>query len=103
MNAYVSETVENLEPGYVVETELAALLNCCGPLVTELDCGQLRVRGRQLATDLCERPRRTSDLNPKHVDLEFVLRRLDNVASVRLVYGVKKIEVDERREIDPYR
>jgi len=99
----VSETVEDLEPGYVDETELAALLDACGPLVTVLECRRLRVPGRKLA-DFGEPPR-AAGVDPKHVDLEFVLRRLDNVTGVSLVYGAKRTtaDADHRREMDPFR
>lgn len=102
MNAYVSKTVENLEPGYVDETELAELLEACGPYVDALDCEQLRVPIRRGFADFDES---TNEIvyDPVHVDLEFVLCRLDNVKTVRLVYGVKKTAQDEQRTRNAFR
>lgn len=102
MNAYVSKTVENLEPGYVDETELAELLEACGPYVDALDCERLRVPIRRRFTDFDES---TDEIvcDPVHVDLEFVLRRLDKVKTVRLVYSAKKTAKDEQRTRDAFR
>lgn len=102
MNAYVSKTIENLEPGYVDEEELAELLEACGPYVDALDCERLRVPVRRGFADLDES---TDEVvyDPVHVDFEFVLRRLDNVNTVRLVYGTKESAKDEQRTSDAFR
>lgn len=89
LTAYLSETVENLTPGYVDETELRELLTACGPHVTALKCKQLRVSRSPLE-------KLTSPRVPVHVSIDSVLSHLKSVRSVSLVYGPKKTAVGER-------
>jgi len=88
LTGYVSETVENLEPGYVDETELVQMLEASSAHVNKLVCKQLRIPGPKYpgledSTNMA--------YDPIHVDLELVLSRLKNVETVSLIYGIKKL------------
>jgi len=90
----VSETVGNLEPGYVDEAELSELLEACGPHVTELRCKQT-LTTISLLDELTLQESNALPRDPVHVDFEFVLRRLRNVRRLGIVYGPERIAVDE--------
>lgn len=102
LTRYVAETVENLEPGYVDETELSNLLASCSPHVTALECKQLRVSD-SLLERLALEESNMLPCDPVHVDIGFVLRHLENVRSLCLVYGPERISVDEKYTSDLYK
>lgn len=87
LTKYVSDVIENLEPGFVDETELSEVFTVCSPYVTAIDCRQLRIPG---PTSLMSPVKEKSEgYDPIHVDLSFVLNILKNIRTVSLVYGYK--------------
>lgn len=98
LNEYVSQTVENLVPGYVDETELAELLTACSPYVTAIRCRRLRVRNDNSLDETED-----SSKDPVHVDLGTVLRHLRNVESMSVVYGAGKDDDEEYSRPNAYK
>ncbi|XP_022173698.1 uncharacterized protein LOC111036106 [Myzus persicae] len=84
---YVSEIIENLEPGYVDETELSEILMVCSPYVTVIDCKQLRIQGSIVHTLAIDEPKGILPHDPIHIDMSFVLGILKNIRTLSLVYG----------------
>ncbi|XP_060875831.1 dynein regulatory complex subunit 5-like [Metopolophium dirhodum] len=84
---YVSEIIENLEPGYVDETELSEILMVCSPYVTAIDCQQLRIQGSMIQTLAIDEPKGILPHDPIHIDMSFVLGILKNIRTLSLVYG----------------
>lgn len=87
LTKYVSEIIENLEPGYVDETELSEILMVCSPYVTSIDCQQLRIQGLIVQTLTIDESKGYLPYDPIHIDLSFVLGILKNVRTLSLVYG----------------
>lgn len=84
---YVSKMIENLEPGYVDETELSEILMVCSPYVTAIDCQQLRIQGSMVQTLVIDEPKDILPHDPIHIDMGFVLGILKNIQTLSLVYG----------------
>jgi len=84
---YVSEMIENLEPGYVDETELSEILMVCSPYVTTIDCQQLRIQSSMVQTLAINGPKDILPDDPIHIDMSFVLGILKNIRTLCLVYG----------------
>ncbi|XP_025208048.1 uncharacterized protein LOC112603603 [Melanaphis sacchari] len=82
LTKYVSDIIENLEPGYVDETELTEILMVCSPYITSIDCQQLRIKSSMMDTLTTD-----DSKDPIHIDLSFVLGILKNVQTLSLVYG----------------
>jgi len=91
---YVSEIIENLEPGYVDETELSEILKVCSPYVTVLDCKQLHIKSLMVPTLGDEEPKGISPHDPIHIDMRFVLGFLKNIRTLSLVYGSKTFTLE---------
>ncbi|XP_060835278.1 uncharacterized protein LOC132918176 [Rhopalosiphum padi] len=89
LTKYVSEIIENLEPGYVDETELSEILMVCSPYVTSIDCRQLRIQGSMAQALTINESEGYTPLDPIHIDLSFVLSILKNVRTLSIVYGSK--------------
>jgi len=91
---YVSEIIENLEPGYVDETELSEILMVCSPYVTAIDCKQLRIQGSTVHTLAFDEPKSILPQDPIHIDMSFVLKILKNIRTLSLVYGSRTFTIE---------
>jgi len=91
---YVSEIIENLEPGYVDETELSEILKVCSPYVTAIDCKQLRIQSSMVHTLADDEPKGILPHDPIHIDMTFVLGVLKNIRSLGLVYGSRTFTLE---------
>ncbi|XP_050524932.1 uncharacterized protein LOC126896309 [Daktulosphaira vitifoliae] len=94
ISEYVSQTIENLVPGYVDKQELTEILLICNPYITTLNCKKLCIPGSLLhEMDIAESGELPED--PVHVELDFILHHLPRLREVKLVYGMKScIEED---------
>lgn len=94
LTKYVSEMIENLEPGYVDEEKLSELLMACSPHITTLDCKHLRTQDSFMYKLLLEESEELPS-EPIHVNISFVLRHLNNITTLKLVYCSKKTFLSE--------
>ncbi|XP_015371489.1 PREDICTED: uncharacterized protein LOC107167101 [Diuraphis noxia] len=93
---YVSEIIENLEPGYVDEIELSEILKVCSPYVTAIDCKQLRIQSSMVHTLDDDEPKGILPHDPIHIDMRFVLGVLKNIRDLSLVYGSRTFTLEPK-------